>query len=125
MDIALVVLDEPNRKLYFAGAYNSMYIFRGQELFELKADRMPIGIYIKEKESFTLTEFDYKPGDTFYIFSDGYADKFRYKALQELFASIQPKSMEEQKEILNQTIIDWMGDLSQIDDQVIIGIRLK
>lgn len=134
MDIALVVIDEETKKIYYAGAYNPVFIFRDEELFEIKADRMPIGIYIKEKESFTLHEFDYQKGDTFYIFSDGYPDqfggehmqKFRIKAMKELLRNIQDKSMEEQKQILNQTILDWMGDKQeQIDDMVVIGVRLN
>lgn len=133
MDVAVIVIDEKKRKLNFAGAYNPVYIFRGSELIEIKADRMPIGIYIKERESFTLNEFDYDKGDTFYIFSDGYPDqfggakgqKFRSKALKGLLASIQDKSMAEQNEILNKTIIDWMGeDNEQIDDMVIVGVRM-
>jgi len=135
MDIALVVFDETQKKLYFSGAYNPVLIYRGEELIEIKADRMPIGIYIKEKESFTLNEFDYQPGDTFYIFSDGYPDqfggpkgqKFRIKTMKALLASIQDKPMSEQKEILNKTIEEWMAETEgqeQIDDMVVIGVRL-
>ena len=136
MDVALVVIDEDTHKLYFSGAYNPVYIYRGTELFEIKADRMPIGIYIREKESFTLNEFDYQKGDTFYIFSDGYADqfggekgqKFRSKAMKALMSKIQDKSMQEQHDILNQTIEDWMGQYpgqEQIDDMVLLGIRMS
>jgi serine phosphatase RsbU (regulator of sigma subunit) len=135
MDVALVVFDETQKKLYFSGAYNPVLIYRGEELFEIKADRMPIGIYIKEKESFTLNEFDYQSGDTFYIFSDGYPDqfggpkgqKFRIKTMKALLASIQDKPMNKQKEILNKTIEDWMAETEgqeQIDDMVIIGVKL-
>lgn len=134
MDVALIVIDEELKKLYFAGAYNPAYIYRGTELVEMKADRMPIGIYIKEKDSFTLNEYDYLPGDTFYIASDGYADQFggakkeklKSKAMKEYLASIQDKPMEEQRELLNQHIEDWMGpDQEQIDDMVVIGVRMK
>ncbi|MBI9068981.1 MAG: SpoIIE family protein phosphatase [Salinivirgaceae bacterium] len=132
MDVAIVVIDDEKKKLYFSGAYNPVYIYRNNELIEIKADRMPIGIYIREKESFTLNEFDYQKGDTFYIFSDGYPDqfggekgqKFRSKAMKQLMLDIQPKSMCEQRDILNTTIEDWMGEQEQIDDMVIIGVRL-
>jgi len=134
MDVALVVLDESEKKIYFSGAYNSLLIYRGEELHEIKADRMPIGIYIREKD-FTLNEYDYQPGDTFYIFSDGYPDqfggpkgqKFKTKVMKALLASIQSKSMAEQKEILNTTIEDWIAETpgqDQIDDMVVIGVRL-
>ena len=135
MDVALVVIDYDLKKLYFSGAYNPLYIYRDSELFEIKADRMPIGIFIKEKDSFTLNEYDYKPGDTFYIFSDGYPDqfggpknqKFRTKAMKQLLSDIQPKSMPEQHEILNTTIEKWMAESvgqDQIDDMVVIGVRM-
>ena len=133
MDVAIVVIDDNKKKLYYAGAYNPVLIYRNDEMHEIKADRMPIGIYIREKESFTLHEFDYQSGDTFYIFSDGFPDqfggekgqKFRIKTMKQLIGDIQKKSMAEQKEILNKTIIDWMGDEhDQIDDMVVVGVRL-
>ncbi len=135
MDVALVMIDYDAKKLYFSGAYNPLYIYRDGELNEVKADRMPIGIYIKEKDSFTLNEYDYQPGDTFYIFSDGYPDqfggpknqKFRTKAMKQLLSDLQPKPMAEQHEILNTTIENWMAESEgqdQIDDMVIIGVRM-
>ncbi|MFC2087913.1 tetratricopeptide repeat protein, partial [Bacteroidota bacterium] len=78
MDIALTILDIKNMKGEYSGAYNPMYIYRKgeEEVIEFKADKMPIGIYHKEKESFTKNEFNLKPGDTIYTFSDGYVDQF-------------------------------------------------
>ena len=70
MDIALCIVDTENMKMQFAGAYNPLYLFRNNELIETKADRMPIGIYIKEKDSFTNHEIDLQKDDVFYIFSD-------------------------------------------------------
>jgi serine phosphatase RsbU (regulator of sigma subunit)/uncharacterized protein HemY len=132
MDIALCVMDIENMVLQYAGAYNPLYLFRNGELLETKADRMPIGIYIREKESFTNNEIKLEKGDTFYIFSDGYADqfggekggKFKTKAFKQLLADIQSKSMEEQHEILNKTIDEWRGDIEQIDDIIVLGIRV-
>lgn len=135
MDVALVMIDYDAKKLYFSGAYNPLYIYKGAELHEIKADRMPIGIFIKEKESFTLNEYDYKPGDTFYIFSDGYPDqfggpknqKFRTKTMKQLLSDIQKHPMPDQHEILNTTIEKWMAESvgqDQIDDMVIIGVRM-
>ncbi len=132
MDIALIILDMDNMMLQYAGAYNPLYLYRDNELIEVKADKNPIGIYIKEKESFTKHDIEMKKGDTFYIFSDGYIDqfggpkamKFKSKAFKQLLLDIQEKPMAEQKDILNKTIDEWRGDIEQIDDIIILGLRI-
>jgi serine phosphatase RsbU (regulator of sigma subunit) len=118
--------------LQYAGAYNSLYLIRGEELIEKKADKMPIGIYIKEKESFTKHELDLQEGDTIYTFSDGYVDqfggengrKFMSKPFKRLLLSIQDKSMAEQKDILEKNIMEWRGDIPQVDDIIVLGVRI-
>ena len=136
MDIALCVIDHKNMKLQFSGAYNPLYLYRknaeGFVLNEVKADRMPIGIYVNEKESFTNHEIKLQKDDSFYIFSDGYADqiggknnrKFMTKNFKKLLLEIQGNSMPEQKEKLETTITDWMQDEEQVDDILIIGIKI-
>ncbi len=102
------------------------------ELIEIKGDRMPIGIYIKELTPFTNNEIQVQPGDIIYIFSDGYVDqfggekgkKFKSKSFKELLFSIHNKTMEEQKIFLDKTIEDWRGNLEQVDDILVIGIRI-
>ena len=113
------------------------------QLIEIKPDKQPIG-YEEDKEApFTKHEIQLQKGDTIYTFSDGYKDqfggpndpkgtssygagkKFSYKRFKELLLSIQDKSMQEQKEILDKTIEDWKGDKEeQIDDICIIGVRI-
>ncbi len=118
--------------MQYAGAYNPLYIYRNNELMEVKADRMPIGIYIKEKESFTNNEIDLQKGDVFYIFSDGYQDqfggedgrKFKTKNFKQFLLEIHQKPMAEQREILDKRIDEWRGDWEQIDDIIILGIRV-
>jgi serine phosphatase RsbU (regulator of sigma subunit)/ligand-binding sensor domain-containing protein len=100
-------------------------------LIELKANRQPIGIYIKETD-FTNTLFKLKKGDTLYNFSDGFVDqfggetgsKFKTKRFKELLLSVQKKTLEEQKRILEQTFYRWKGNQAQIDDVIIIGYRV-
>ncbi len=100
-------------------------------LYEVKADKMPIGIHEEMKE-FTNNELQLQKGDTLYLFSDGYPDqfggekgkKFKYNPFKKLFLSIQAQSMEEQKAILNKTFEDWKDDLEQLDDVVVIGIKI-
>ena len=132
MDIALCVINLEKMKMQYAGAYNPLYLFRNNELIETKADRMPIGIYIKEKESFTNNEIDLQKGDVFYIFSDGYQDqfggedgqKFKTKNFKQFLLDIHQKPMAEQREILDKRIDEWRGDWEQIDDIIILGIRV-
>jgi serine phosphatase RsbU (regulator of sigma subunit) len=132
MDIALCIVDLENMKMQYAGAYNPMYLYRDNELLETKADRMPIGIYVKEKESFTNNDIELKKGDVFYIFSDGFQDqfggedgqKFKTKNFKQLLLEIHQKPMAEQREILNTTVDKWRGKWEQVDDIIILGIRV-
>ena len=131
MDLALCVLDLNTYELQFAGANNPLYLIRNNELMETKADKMPIGLY-DENKPFTNNIFQLQKEDAFYIFSDGYPDqfggpngkKFMYKKMKELLVSIQEKSMSEQQIILEKTIEDWKGDLFQVDDMLIIGVKV-
>ena len=101
-------------------------------LYEIKADRFPIGAFLKDKTNkFTNHQFDLYKGDTIYIFSDGYPDqfggpkgkKFRYKQFKELLVSIHNSSIEDQKQILDQTFEQWRGKEEQVDDVLVMGIR--
>ncbi len=131
MDMALCILDLNSFELQFSGANNPLYLIRNGELIETKADKMPIGVY-DFKQPFSNNIIPLQKNDSFYIFSDGYADqfggpkgkKFMYKKLKELLISIQDKTMQEQIKIIDKTIKDWQGDLFQVDDQLIIGIKI-
>jgi serine phosphatase RsbU (regulator of sigma subunit)/ligand-binding sensor domain-containing protein len=131
MDIALVIIDYDNMTLQYSGAYNPLYLYRKGELIETKADKNPIGIYVREKDSFTAHDINLEKGDTIYIFSDGYVDqfggekkdKFKSKKFKQLLLDNQHLPMDEQKDLLNVTIDNWMGDIEQIDDIIIIGVR--
>ncbi len=131
MDMALVILDYDKRQIQYAGAYNPLILIRNHELLEYKGDKMPIGIQINEKESFTNHVLEMMPGDTLYIFSDGYADqfggekggKFKIRPFKRLLTEIHKKPMSEQKEILEKILLDWMGDEAQVDDILVIGVK--
>lgn len=133
MDIALISIDKENNKLEYAGAFNPLWIVRNNKLIEIKADKHPVGEFLGEElKPFTQNEFVTQKGDVLYIFTDGYADqfggpkgkKFKYKQFQELLLANYNKPMDEQKIILEKTIISWQGNLEQIDDILVIGIRI-
>jgi serine phosphatase RsbU (regulator of sigma subunit) len=131
MDISLCAINLIERKLLFSGANNPVYIIRKGELIELKGDKQPVGNHYKEKP-FTEHQFQLQEDDSIYTFTDGFADqfggpkgkKFMYKQFKELLLSIVDESIERQKEILNQTFETWRGELEQIDDVCIIGVRI-
>jgi serine phosphatase RsbU (regulator of sigma subunit) len=130
MDMTVCLLDPIKGKLLYSGANNPLiHIRNGVETY-LKGDKMPVAIH-EIQVPFTLHELDLQPGDTFYTFSDGYADqfggphqkKFLLKNLRELLLNIQDKSMLEQGTILDRTFETYRMDLEQIDDVVVVGIR--
>ena len=103
----------------------------GAEIIEYKPDKQPIGKYAEAKP-FTTHQIQLQKGDSIYIFTDGYQDQFggekgkKFKAakLRELLLSIQHEPMEKQREIIDQSFEAWKGDLEQVDDVCIIGVRI-
>ncbi len=131
MDLAMCAIDKESLELEFSGAKNPVYIIRENELIEIKGDKQPIGFTEKEN-SFKLHKFQLKKGDILYLSTDGYADqfggergkKFKYKPFKELLLKIASLDMEQQRKILEDTFIKWKGNLEQLDDICIIGIRI-
>ena len=140
MDIALSVIDYDANILYFSGGNNPLYHIRNNEATVYKADKMPIAIY-DQMNPFTYSEIKFEKGDAIYMFSDGYPDQFggekgkKYmsKRFRKLLVSISDKTMNEQKEKLDETIKKWQSypdlrhkkdEFEQIDDIVVIGVRL-
>ena len=98
---------------------------------EMEADKMPVGMH-SEMHPFTLRSVDLEKNDVVYTFTDGLADqfggpkgkKFKYKQLEDILLKICDRPMEEQKQHLNESFEVWKGDLEQIDDVLVIGIRI-
>ncbi|HEV7230401.1 MAG TPA: tetratricopeptide repeat protein [Bacteroidia bacterium] len=142
MDIALCSI-RPSGKgtwdLCFAGANNPVWLIRKPQrgmspvLEEIKGDKFPIGIFVgEEMHCFGKHEIKLQEGDTLYIFTDGFADqfggakgkKFKYRTLKDLLLVSQHISMVEQKAMLENTLARWKGELEQVDDILVIGIRI-
>lgn len=131
MDIAIVTIDKTENKLAYAGAYNPLIMIRNGEIIETAGDKMPIGIY-ENMVPFRRHELDIIKGDVFYMSSDGYEDqfggpdgkKFKAKQFKQLLLEIHNQPMETQKEILEKRFEEWKGDLPQIDDVVVIGLKI-
>lgn len=133
MDIALCSWNKEKQLLQFAGANNPLWLIRNGELIEIKGDKFPVGIFLEEKmQNFTNHQLNVCEGDVIYIFSDGYADqfggkkgkKFTKKRLKEKLLSIHHLPMSHQLSELQNTMMSWQGYLEQVDDMLIMGIRI-
>ncbi len=118
-------------KLSYAAAYNAPVLVTNNNLNDLAANKMPVG-YGERKEDFTLFKYDLAKDDIIYIFTDGYADqfggpkgkKFMHKKQNSLFLSISNLPMNEQATALNSNFTEWKGNLGQVDDVLVIGIKI-
>lgn len=132
MDCVLCAFDFKNRKLFFSAANNPLWLIRNGAVIEYQSDKMPVGKSPKENEPYTLQTVDLKQDDIVYVFTDGFADqfggpkgkKFKYKQLQELILANHNKPMDEQKEILTTEFEKWRGNLEQVDDVCVIGLKI-
>jgi len=130
--ISLPVNGKGYGHMVYTGAYNTSIIIRDGVMIELNADKMPVGASPKQTESFTLQSFELRKGDVVYAFTDGYADqfggvkgkKFKYRQLEEKLLAMSSLKMEEQKKLLEETLENWQGGLEQVDDILIMGIRI-
>lgn len=134
MDIALCSWNDKTGILQFAGAYNPLYIFRNGELIEYRGDRFPIGTFIgEETNEFKNNEIQVKKGDMLYIFSDGFSDqfggpngkKFKVRQFKSMLQNIQSLPVDKQFAKVHRILEDWQGNLEQVDDIVLMGVRIS
>lgn len=132
MDISVVSIHPPSCTLEFAGAFNPLYLVSKGELQVVPADAMPISIGEVDRP-YKNHSLSYRPGDCLYLGSDGYASQFggpfdkkiKTSGLKKLMVEYAPLSMEAQKQAFAQYFEDWKGRAEQIDDVLLLGIRLK
>jgi ligand-binding sensor domain-containing protein/serine phosphatase RsbU (regulator of sigma subunit)/membrane-bound lytic murein transglycosylase MltF len=130
MDMLVCKIDRQNSRMIFAGANNSLYLVRNKELTEYKTDKMPVSVHVN-MQPFTGHQIDLQPGDIVYLFSDGFADqfggpegkKFKHLPFKNLLLSISGKEMVEQGLQLDREFEKWRGDLDQVDDVLVIGLK--
>jgi serine phosphatase RsbU (regulator of sigma subunit) len=132
MDCSLISFNKEKSKFVYAAANNPIWIIRNKELIELTPDKIPVGKHDRDSISFAQQEVEIQKGDMIYTLTDGFPDqfggpkgkKFMYKKLKELLISIAHKSVKEQKTELKVILKNWMGNIEQVDDVTIIGIRV-
>ena len=136
MDMSLCTVDAKLHRFQFAGAKNNLYVVQGDKLKILKANYYSIGgkpLRPDMKVEFTCYDFMYDDNTSIYMFSDGYLDqyggendeKFNTARFKEMILANRELPMEEQKEILSKTMDEWKGDRQQIDDFLVMGVKLS
>ena len=132
MDIGFCVIDKKHNILEFAGAFTPLYLVRDNSIIEIKGNRFSVGIMEDlVDERFENHSIDLEKNDIIYLFSDGYSDqfggeegkKFKYRRFRHLLLNIHSLPVAEQERLLDQSIIQWMGDNEQVDDILVIGVK--
>lgn len=136
MELSLCVIDHKNSKLEFAGAMNPGFVVKDGVVKVLEADVQTIGgmnyFLEKSKDSrFTTSTLNLEKGMNLYLLSDGFTDqfggpdnkKFNIKRFKQLLLDIQNLGMQEQKEAIERSLMEWMGNNDQLDDILIMGMR--
>jgi serine phosphatase RsbU (regulator of sigma subunit) len=132
IDIGLCIIDTTTGQLQYSGANRPLIMIRDGELTEIKPDKMTLGIAPVKEASFANNYIDTKPGDSFYLFSDGFSDqfgeitdkKFKYKHFKRIIHSFEELPMAQQKQRLESAFNEWKGSTQQIDDVLVIGFQL-
>jgi serine phosphatase RsbU (regulator of sigma subunit) len=131
MDISLLAVNLVDKKIMWGGANNPLWYWQEGKLHEIKADKQPIG-KTENATAFSTHNINFSLATTFYLFTDGFADqfggakgkKFKYKQLEEHIESTHTLPMDEQMQLLNTKFKHWKGNLEQVDDICIMGIRI-
>lgn len=134
MDIAIVRVDRRNHSLTYAGAQRPLFYHDGKTLKELPGDKFGIGGFFSGmlKKTFTQTDIKYKKGDCFYLTTDGYQSQFggangkkmMKKGMVEFLSTIGDQTIMEQKILLLNHFKEWQGEEDQVDDVLVIAMRL-
>jgi len=132
MDVAVAVVDTEQRTLTYAGAFRPMLLLRKGEIIEFEANRFPFGFYGDSPKRFESRSIELLEDDTFYLFTDGFCDqfggedkkKFNRKRFKELLVFIQSMSLTEQEAFLKYALLNWRQDEPQVDDVLVIGVKV-
>lgn len=131
LDISVIMVDTQKSIIEFAGAMNSIYIIRNDSLEEYKANIATIGVPIMKKD-FDKKVIPFEKNDKVYLFTDGFADQFggpdsnklKYQQFKKILLESNNKPLPQQKEILWKYFQQWQGNYEQIDDILVLGIKL-
>ncbi len=133
IDISLCIIEKESGIMQYAGANRPLIMVRNGQLTEFKPDFMTIGVAPLMEKAFKNNRIEIKPGDQFYLFSDGFSDQFgertnkklknkNFKKILEIASRL--RTMAEQKEYLEKTFREWKGNMFQVDDVLVFGFKL-
>jgi len=133
IDMTVCVFDLDNGNMEFSGAFTPVIYFHENNLFQLKPDRMPVGIGPVDEESFTRQIIPFSLMDILYMFSDGYPDQFggkeekklKYTGFRNILSQIQSLPIQNQQSEISESLEQWMGRCEQTDDILVIGINIQ
>jgi serine phosphatase RsbU (regulator of sigma subunit) len=132
MDASIVCFNANKTKMTYTAAQNPIWVIRAGEVIQIKAEKMPVGKHDNDHIPFKGGEFDLQKGDQVYTLTDGFQDqfggpkgkKFMIKKMREYVLSISHLSMEEQYQKLDEVFSNWKGDVEQVDDVCVIGVKV-
>ena len=132
MDLSLYCYDKRLKRITYAAANNGIYVVRDGTIIILNPDKQPVGESPTKDRPFSEGTFDLKSNDMILTFTDGFADqfggpkgkKYKYKQLQELILELQKRPVYHMSELLNQAFMRWKGKLEQVDDVLLIGVKV-
>lgn len=134
MDVSLIAIHKHSNEVLFAGANNPIYIVSHGELKQIKGDKFPVGAFIEDKiQKFSTKKITVSKGDCIYLFSDGYADqfggdngkKYKYAPFQQKLITISKNELSDQRKIMKDNFLEWKGYHEQVDDVLLIGIKIS
>jgi serine phosphatase RsbU (regulator of sigma subunit) len=132
MDMAFLSIDRETLELEYSGAYQPLYVVRNGDVVVCDPDRFSIGSFSHGEKKYTNHSVSLQKGDMLYVFTDGYVDqfggangkKFMKRRFRELLLEIAPLPPDAQHSRLNEVLITWMRRHDQVDDILVIGIRV-
>ena len=132
MDASIVCFNADKTKMTYTAAQNPIWVIRQGEVIQIKAEKMPVGKHDNDHIPFEGGEFELQKGDQVYTLTDGFQDqfggpkgkKFMIKKMREYVLSISHLSMQEQYQKLDEVFSNWKGDLEQVDDVCVIGVKI-
>lgn len=133
MDVTLIAIPKHSNEVLFAGANNPIYHVSNGELKQIKGDKFPVGAFIEDKiQKFTTKRFMVEKGDSIFLFSDGFADqfggpkgkKYKYAQFQEKLKMNCDLPLTQQYDVMRKEFLDWKGTHEQVDDVLLIGIKI-
>lgn len=131
MDIAVCALNKKTNELKFSGAHNGLYLIRKNELIEMKGDKQPIGKF-HDPKPFSLHTIQLEKEDTFYVYTDGFADQFggdkgkklKSSHFKNLLLEKHQLNLKDQLKVISTAFENWKGELEQVDDVCVIGVKI-